>query len=161
MSTESREQTTQGLWLSRSNIPGVLVMDAEGTDGRERGEDQRISRKIALFSLAIADVLLINIFETDVGHNNGANRGLLKVVFEAKLNQFLSNKVTKTLLLFVLRDCSGRVSNENLASSIKKDMMNVWSSLGKVRLWTSVFSCIFVYVFGSLFADLSFSAIQV
>ena len=145
MSTERREQTTQGLWLSRSNIPGVLVMDVEGTDGRERGEDQRMSHKSALFSLSIADVLLINLFETDVGRYNGANYGLLKVVLEANLNQFLSKKVTKTLLLFVLRDCSGRISKESLSNSLKDDMNNVWSGLRKVLCGHYRFEYVFVY----------------
>jgi hypothetical protein len=33
-------------------------MDVEGTDGRERGEDQDFERKSALFSLAVAQVML-------------------------------------------------------------------------------------------------------
>lgn len=36
----SRSQTTKGIWLARcAGIePCTLVMDLEGTDGRERGE---------------------------------------------------------------------------------------------------------------------------
>lgn len=30
----------QGIWMSKGNDMNVLVMDVEGTDGRERGEDQ-------------------------------------------------------------------------------------------------------------------------
>jgi hypothetical protein len=35
-----RSQTTKGVWLARApNVePTTLVMDLEGTDGRERGE---------------------------------------------------------------------------------------------------------------------------
>jgi len=35
-----RSQTTKGIWLAKAqNIePCTLVMDLEGTDGRERGE---------------------------------------------------------------------------------------------------------------------------
>jgi len=40
MDESERRQTTKGIWMSKGkNIP-VLVMDVEGTDGRERGEDQ-------------------------------------------------------------------------------------------------------------------------
>jgi uncharacterized secreted protein with C-terminal beta-propeller domain len=38
-----RGQTTKGIWMSREeSINNILVMDVEGTDGRERGEDQVI-----------------------------------------------------------------------------------------------------------------------
>ncbi len=40
----------------------TLVMDVEGTDGRERGEDQDFERKSALFSLASTEVLLVNLW---------------------------------------------------------------------------------------------------
>jgi nicotinamide riboside kinase len=40
----------------------ILVMDVEGTDGRERGEDQDFERKSALFALATSEVLVRFIF---------------------------------------------------------------------------------------------------
>lgn len=40
MSDERRAQTTHGIWLSKSSGSDILVMDVEGTDGRERAEDQ-------------------------------------------------------------------------------------------------------------------------
>jgi len=87
-----------------------------------------------LFSLALSEVLLLNLWTTDVGRFEGANYGLLKTVFDLNLQlftketggyplfysifkkfnfiffvfffcDFLLNFVsTKTLLLFVLRD---------------------------------------------------------
>lgn len=66
----------------------VLILDVEGTDGRERGENQDFERKSALFSLAIAEVLIINLWEHMVGLYNGANMGLLKTVFEVNLQLF-------------------------------------------------------------------------
>lgn len=35
-----RQQTTQGVWMGVSSVDthAILVMDVEGTDGRERGE---------------------------------------------------------------------------------------------------------------------------
>lgn len=66
----------------------VLVMDVEGTDGRERGEDQDFERKSALFSLASSEILIINLWEHQVGLYQGANMGLLKTVFEVNLGLF-------------------------------------------------------------------------
>eukprot|EP00958_Prasinococcus_capsulatus_P000755 scaffold53_cov362-Prasinococcus_capsulatus_cf.AAC.5 len=58
-----RSQTTQGVWLSYAGslTPPTLVCDLEGTDGRERGEDDTaFEKQSALFALATSDVLLIN-----------------------------------------------------------------------------------------------------
>jgi len=33
-------QTTKGIWISQGKGMKVLIMDVEGTDGREHGEDQ-------------------------------------------------------------------------------------------------------------------------
>ena len=101
MSESDRRQTTKGIWMSRNKKQGsggaksmadnILVMDVEGTDGRERGEDQDFERKSALFALATSEVLIINIWEHQVGLYQGANMGLLKVVFEVNLELFLKN----------------------------------------------------------------------
>lgn len=45
-------------------------------------------RKSALFSLASSEVLLINLWEHQVGLYQGANMGLLKTVFEVNLGLF-------------------------------------------------------------------------
>ena len=84
----------------------LMVMDVEGTDGRERGEDQVRSspvhpslhpltlrlqdfeRKSALFSLASSEILIINLWEHQVGLYQGANMGLLKTVLEVNLGLF-------------------------------------------------------------------------
>ncbi|KAJ6160583.1 hypothetical protein N7470_003979 [Penicillium chermesinum] len=105
MSELERRQTTKGIWLSKNKRQGeaasgdghrmadnILVMDVEGTDGRERGEDQDFERKSALFALATSEVLIVNIWEHQVGLYQGANMGLLKTVFEVNLQLFLKDK---------------------------------------------------------------------
>lgn len=104
MSESERRQTTKGIWLSKNKKQGdasaqgarmadnILVMDVEGTDGRERGEDQDFERKSALFALATSEVLIVNIWEHQVGLYQGANMGLLKTVFEVNLQLFLKDK---------------------------------------------------------------------
>lgn len=98
MSETMRQQTTKGIWMSKNKkesagmAENILVMDVEGTDGRERGEDQDFERKSALFALATSEVLIVNLWETQVGLYNGANMGLLKTVFEVNLQLFLKDK---------------------------------------------------------------------
>ena len=92
MAESSRQQTTKGIWISKGKDMKVLIMDVEGTDGRERGEDQDFERKSALFSLATSEVLIVNMWEHQVGLYNGANMGLLKTVFEVNLQLFGSNR---------------------------------------------------------------------
>ena len=59
---------------------------------------QMMERKSALFSLATASILIVNMFESDVGRYNGANYGLLKTVFEVNLK------------LFQTRGCESRIA---------------------------------------------------
>ena len=92
MDENQRKQTTKGIWLSRGRGMHVLVMDVEGTDGRERGEDQDFERKSALFSMATSEVIILNLWEHQVGLYQGANMGLLKTVFEVNLQLFQTQK---------------------------------------------------------------------
>lgn len=110
MNEADRRQTTKGIWMSNNKrgapsdasngdsvevrksgrmADNILIMDVEGTDGRERGEDQDFERKSALFALATSEVLIVNMWETQVGLYQGANMGLLKTVFEVNLQLFV------------------------------------------------------------------------
>ncbi|GAA6060069.1 hypothetical protein JCM10212_003030 [Sporobolomyces blumeae] len=140
MNETERRQTTKGIWMSKGKDMPVLVMDVEGTDGRERGEDQDFERKSALFSMAVSEVLLVNIWEHQVGLYQGANMGLLKTVFEVNLGLFLAAKDKgksegssrdKTLLLFVIRDHIGATPLSNLRNTLTADLNRLWDSLSK------------------------------
>ncbi|OBZ83027.1 Protein SEY1 [Choanephora cucurbitarum] len=136
MKENSRKQTTKGIWLSRARDMRVLVMDVEGTDGRERGEDQDFERKSALFSMATSEVIIINLWEHQVGLYQGANMGLLKTVFEVNLQLFQNQKKEtrikeKTLLFIVIRDLVGTTPLDNLASVLRSDFEKNWESLSK------------------------------
>jgi hypothetical protein len=41
-----RSQTTQGIWLGKSDDGNILIFDIEGTDSKERG-DQKIVIKLS------------------------------------------------------------------------------------------------------------------
>ena len=84
---EGRHQTTKGIWFAKSpkvDEPITMVMDLEGSDGRERGEDDTsFERQSSLFALAVADVLLVNMWAKDIGRETGSGKPLLKTIFQA------------------------------------------------------------------------------
>ncbi|KAM0683996.1 Dynamin-like GTPase that mediates homotypic ER fusion [Mitosporidium daphniae] len=130
MRDEVRSQTTKGIWLSKSQGAPFLILDVEGTDGRERGENQDFERKAALFSLAIAQVVIINMWEYSVGLYNAANMVLLKTVLEVHAQLFQNQKSSvRTTLLFVIRDFIGTTPFSQLQNIIKNDLASIWSSL--------------------------------
>jgi hypothetical protein len=145
MSEKERRQTTKGIWMSKNKkehtgadgvktmAENILVMDVEGTDGRERGEDQDFERKSALFALATSEVLIVNIWEHQVGLYQGANMGLLKTVFEVNVQLFLKDakSVPRSLLFFVIRDHIGTTPLENLKNTLMQDLSRIWQSLSK------------------------------
>ncbi|KAK5937997.1 Dynamin-like GTPase that mediates homotypic ER fusion [Knufia obscura] len=139
MSETERRQTTKGIWMSKNKsqssdmADNILVMDVEGTDGRERGEDQDFERKSSLFALATSEVLMVNIWEHQVGLYQGANMGLLKTVFEVNLQLFLKDKKTtsRSLIYFVIRDFLGTTPLQNLRNTLMQDLSKIWTSLSK------------------------------
>ncbi|KAH9959029.1 RHD3/Sey1, partial [Lactifluus volemus] len=130
-----RQQTTKGIWMCRARDMNVLVMDVEGTDSCERDEDKGFERKSALFSLASSEILIINLWEHQVGLHQGANMGLLKTVFEVNLslfgNQSQDSANSSTLLLFVIRDHLGRTPLDDLQATLLADMQGIWDSISK------------------------------
>ncbi|KAH7108003.1 root hair defective 3 GTP-binding protein [Auriculariales sp. MPI-PUGE-AT-0066] len=135
MDETRRQQTTKGIWMCRAKGLNLMVMDVEGTDGRERGEDQDFERKSALFSLASSEVLLVNMWEHAVGLYQGANMSLLKTVFEVNLGLFgkktPQGTTQRTLLLFVIRDHVGTTPIENLQATLSADLLKIWDSIAK------------------------------
>ncbi|KAG2371163.1 Protein ROOT HAIR DEFECTIVE 3-like protein [Vigna angularis] len=101
-------QTTKGIWMAKcvGIEPCTLVMDLEGTDGRERGEDDTaFEKQSALFALAISDIVLINMWCHDIGREQAANKPLLKTVFQTPL--------------------------ENLEPVLREDIQKIWDSVPK------------------------------
>ncbi|XP_014516476.1 protein ROOT HAIR DEFECTIVE 3 homolog 1 isoform X1 [Vigna radiata var. radiata] len=127
---KGRSQTTKGIWMARCNgiEPCTLVMDLEGTDGRERGEDDTaFEKQSALFALAVSDIVLINMWCHDIGREQAANKPLLKTVFQVMMRLFSPRKTT---LLFVIRDKT-RTPLENLEPVLREDIQKIWDSVPK------------------------------
>lgn len=75
--------------MSKSSEKRILVFDIEGTDSKERGEHRlTFEQTTSLFALAISDVLLINMWTSDIGRYSASNYGLLRVIFEVNLKLF-------------------------------------------------------------------------
>lgn len=144
MDEEKRQQTTKGIWFSHANYiashdetnpktenkKNVYVLDVEGVDGREKADDKDFERKSALFALATSEVLIVNIFEHQVGLYQGANMELLKTVMEVNLSLF-HKQAERCLLLFVIRDFTGLTPLSNLGQSLEADMNRIWADLNK------------------------------
>ena len=136
-----RSQTTRGVWLARASKPDssgstdanrkqrpTLVMDLEGTDGRERGEDDTaFEKQTALFAMATADVLMVNMWCNDLGREVASGKPLLKVVFQVNLRLFTPRKTT---LLFVIRDKS-RTPEARLKETLVEDLSRIWDGIAK------------------------------
>jgi len=152
MNEQSRQQTTKGIWISQAENSNILILDVEGTDGRERGEEQDFERKSALFTLAISEVLVINIWENMVGLYQGANMGLLKTVFEVNMQLFLQQQgKIKTCLLFVIRDFTGRTPLSNLSEVLSNELNKMWRDISKPEEYSeSTLSDYFDLMFTSL-----------
>lgn len=134
MNEMKRAQTTKGMWLgSCPDEHRLLVLDVEGSDGRERGEDQDFERKAALFALATSEVLIVNMWEHQVGLYQGANMGLLKTVFEVNLSLFQTGGrlPARSEIFFVLRDYTGLTPLSNLAQTLTEDLERQWSAIAK------------------------------
>jgi len=161
-----RKQTTRGVWLapaasssgrgastlSLSPPPALplLVLDLEGSDGRERGEDDAaFERRAALFALAVADAVVVNMWAKDVGREAGAGKPLLKTILHVNLKLFAngiegnnsfsssssapklsSRNRRKTTLLFVFRDRT-RTPLSLLSATWQADLEALWASLTK------------------------------
>ncbi|XP_047050526.1 protein ROOT HAIR DEFECTIVE 3 homolog 1-like [Lolium rigidum] len=125
-----RSQTTKGIWMAHcvGVEPCTVVMDLEGTDGRERGEDDTaFEKQSALFALAISDIVLINMWCHDIGREQAANKPLLKTVFQVMMRLFSPRKTT---LLFVIRDKT-RTPLEHLEPVLREDIQKIWNSVPK------------------------------
>ena len=90
---------------------------------------QTFEQTTSLFALAMADVLLINMWTTDIGRYGASNYGLLKVIFEVNLKLFDQKSSKK--LLFVLRDYDSRIEFDRIKAMIDKDLKQIWSEIYK------------------------------
>ena len=141
--TKGRNQTTRGIHLSFNPDCKSLVIDIEGTDSQVRGEDgQAFEHMSALFALAISDVLMVNMWTSEIGRYKAASVGLLKTIFEVNLKLF--GVEGRKRILFVLRDFNDEKNNLLiLKQQISKTMEEIWDKIKKpsTHALSTVFDC--------------------
>ncbi|KAM1688656.1 hypothetical protein FF2_035899 [Malus domestica] len=134
MNIESgRSQTTKGIWIAKcvGIEPCTIALDLEGSDGSERGEDDTtFEKQIALFGLAVSDILLINMWYNDIGREQAASKPLLRTIFQAMVRLW-SDPPKKTTLVFVVRDKPSKAPFELLENRLKEDTEKMWDAVSK------------------------------
>ena len=127
--TIGRQQTTKGIHASLAQKHPILIFDVEGCDSRERGDSNSLfERKASLFALALSEVLIINMWESDIGRYNASNIPMLRTVFEVNVQLFLAQSQTRTTLFFIIRDFTTNAFDE-ICSQIKADMDGIWKDI--------------------------------
>jgi len=134
-----RQQTTKGLWLSIDDkVPNevpMIVMDVEGTDSKERGEDRAsFEHRASLFALALSDLVMINMWYTDLGRYTASQYGLLRTILQVNLELFGKSRhgQSKTVLVFVIRDyASSLTPMDKLETLLNNDVLQIWSQIEK------------------------------
>ena len=86
-----------------------------------------VTRQSALFAMATADVLLVNLWCHDIGREHGAGKPLLRTVLQVHLRMFSPRR---TLLVFCVRDKT-RTPEAILAQTLSTDLERLWAGLAK------------------------------
>jgi len=131
-SLKKRAQTTKGIWITGLTNKKLLIIDCEGTDSINRNENDRekFEKCSSLFCLAITNLLIINMWVTDIGRYTASNYGVLKTVFEMNFKLFNCNCLKKIIL--ILRDFDSRFHNfEKIIKILKNDIFNIWNEIKK------------------------------
>ena len=128
---QGNSQTTQGIWVSVASNHRTIIIDCEGTDSKERGENRlQFENCSSLFCLALSDVLLMNMWTQDVGRYTASNYNVLKMVFEMNLKLFQQHCAKK--IVVVLRDYNEKLcKKEKFEKQILNDISALWNDIKK------------------------------
>jgi len=118
------KQTTKGILMSRSMGPSLIIIDVEGFDGRERGEDKKFENQAALFALTVSDIMMVNISEQDIGRMEGGGKTLFQTIFQERTK--LPPGLTK--MVVVLRRCDEETTPDVLDDVIA-EIKKTWKSV--------------------------------
>ena len=129
-SSVRRGQTTKGVWVAADFKSKVFIIDCEGTDSKSRSEEDRgkFEHSSSLFSLAMSDILIINMWTSDVGRYTASNYGVLKIVFEMNLKLF-EQKTAKKIIIFLRDFDPSRNRKDKIESLILEDIHKIWKEI--------------------------------
>lgn len=104
LETTSGTQTTKGIWIAKDSTSPLLVLDVEGNDSMERASenDNNFEKTVAMYALALSNLLIVNIWTKSVGTFEGSQYGILKILMEMSLKMF--KQEAPKVILFCLRD---------------------------------------------------------
>lgn len=139
---KGRRRTTLGIWGSIAQ-PGstssltspFVILDVEGTDSRERGEGAKsFESRTTLFTLALADCVLVNMWAHDIGRYSAANYDLFETVFAhavalRRSGQSGASMKRPVSVLIVIRDHDGESAVSDIRRVLMGDLSNIWDSL--------------------------------
>jgi len=135
--TKGRHQVTTGIWIgSCPKARDLMVLDLEGTDSAERKQNRsNFERQTSLMALTLSEVLIINMWATDIGRSTGMNVDTLRAILSANLRLFAPD--SKTLLLFLIREQSpdesqfGVTPSAQLRETVQRVLMTIWTEIDK------------------------------
>ncbi|ESU41115.1 Ankyrin repeat protein [Giardia duodenalis] len=125
---DGQQQTTKGITAgvipSTEFSPPILLLDCEGSESGERAvvADQNIERRIGAFASVTADILIVNILQTDVGRAEGSCSNLLQSIFRVyfQLRNSQDGSYHKLKLFIAVRRCNGKGEGKMKASLLSK-----------------------------------------
>lgn len=132
---KGRRRTTLGVWgaLARTDGDTYVVLDVEGTDSRERGEGAKaFESRTTLFTLALSDCVLVNMWAHDIGRYSAANYDLFETVFAhaialRRAGSIVSDRPVPVLI--VVRDHDGEAPVADIRRVLMGDLLNIWEGL--------------------------------
>ena len=129
-SSVCRGQTTKGIWIAADYRSKVFIIDCEGTDSKSRTEEDRgrFEHSSSLFSLAMSDILIINMWTKDVGRYTASNYGVLKIVFQMNLKLF-EQKTAKKIIIFLRDFDETRNRKDKIEKLILEDIHKIWKDI--------------------------------
>ena len=125
-----RGQTTKGVWVAADYRSKILIIDCEGTDSKSRSDQDRgkFEHSSSLFALAMSDILIINMWTSDVGRYTASNYGVLKIVFEMNLKLF-EQKTAKKIIIFLRDFDPTRNRKDKIEGLILEDIHKIWKDI--------------------------------
>lgn len=97
---EGYQRQTCGICLK--NTPDYLILDVEGSDSDSRRDDRSTTRRLALFAMAVSDIMLVNLKASDSVRDQGSVDELLEMII-ARYKE-MCFKEFPIHIIFVLRD---------------------------------------------------------
>ncbi|KAJ1276517.1 hypothetical protein BS78_05G219700 [Paspalum vaginatum] len=124
-------RTTKGILISRCIRPSFLILDVEGFDGVERQQlqDTSFENKAALFTLAISDLMMVNIAEQDINREDGGGAKLFRAIFQERTE--LPRGLTH--IIIVVRRYDGEVPLDKLEGQVVDRMEELWEAVHKKK----------------------------